>query len=88
VPRLHILSIDLDTVTDFLQACNRSARLHLHCHCYRWEYYRTPQGSDLLKAMHPDGVIAGVNPAIQPMIAQRLEQAGYRTIRWDDLVTL
>ena len=43
---------------------------------------------DTLKEMNPDGVIVGVNPATQPMIAQRLEQAGYPTIRWDDLITM
>jgi len=42
---------------------------------------------DALKEMNPDGVIVGVNPATQPMIAQRLEQAGYSSIRWDDLIT-
>ncbi|WP_411286396.1 methyltransferase domain-containing protein [Phenylobacterium sp.] len=43
---------------------------------------------DALKEMNPDGVIVGVNPATQPMIAQRLEQAGYPTIRWDDLIAM
>jgi len=32
-------------------------------------------GLEALKEMNPDAMIVGVNPATQPMIAQRLEEA-------------
>ncbi len=41
-----------------------------------------------LAEMNPDAVIVGVNPATQPMIGQRLERAGYRIVRWDDLIAM
>ena len=43
---------------------------------------------DHLREMSPDAVIVGVNPATQPTIAQRLEEAGYHAVRWDDLITM
>ena len=83
----HILPNESHTVTDFLQACNLRDCSSLPLQ-HDLSILGGPQESDLLKAMNPDGVIVGVNPAIQPMIAQRLEQAGYPTIRWDDLITM
>lgn len=43
---------------------------------------------EALGKLEPDAVVVGVNPAIQPMIAQRLQQAGYSAIRWDDLIAM
>lgn len=43
---------------------------------------------DQLAELAPDAVIVGVNPAMQPTVAQRLDEAGYNTIRWDDLITM
>ena len=37
-------------------------------------------------ASRSDKVIVGTNPAIQPMLAGRLEQDGLRAVRWDHLV--
>lgn len=41
-----------------------------------------------LKEIEPDAIIVGVNPAMQPTVAQRLEEASYTAIRWDDLITM
>ncbi len=52
-------------------------------------FYEKPILSyEALRQMSPDAVIVGVNPATQPTVAQRLEEAGYQAVRWDDIITM
>lgn len=39
-----------------------------------------------MQDVSPDAVIVGVNPATQPLIVRRIEQDGFRAIRWDNII--
>lgn len=41
-----------------------------------------------LAKQNPDGVIIGINPATQPIIARRMETDGIPSVRWDDLISM
>ncbi len=42
-----------------------------------------------LKSCNPDGIVIGVNPITQPMIAQRLEEDGHKYLyQWNDIISV
>lgn len=41
-----------------------------------------------LEGREVDGVVVGVNPATQPLIARRLEKDNYNVLRWDNIIQM